>query len=246
MAQQKGAPLKRGHMSGLAERLGGDGKIQYTTSTSSTKPTPLPYDPPFLHLAIVTVIISCISEVVLSSGSTILVVGLLISGLYSIRARPHDNVPMGSGYLPFFGHILNVAKHWHDFYEEEHREMVTLPRERAYYSTCIPLQKSFIFLVDPKLIDFLFRLKFGDADKGQEVRDCLSPMFGKGIFASDGAIWKKHRSIASRMFTLRALRSNDSQHTIKMNELRIYVISRNISLFFDISAVNRSWALFPE
>merc|ERR1712126_165487 len=168
---------------------GGDGKIQYTTTkmTKSTTPTPLPYDPPFLHLCIVVVILSCISEVLYSYGSMILILGLLLSGLYSIRAKPHDNIPMGPGFIPFFGHVLNVAKHWHDFYDEEHRVASTLPPERAYYSTSIPLQKSFIFLVDPKLIDFLFRLKFGDADKGQEVRDCLSPMIGNGIFAADGA-----------------------------------------------------------
>jgi len=221
MAEQSSAPLKRGHMSGIAERLGGEGKIQYTTSKPSTKAPPIPYDPPFLHLCIVVVTISCVLEFTASSGSTVLIIGLLLSGLYSIRAKPHDNIPMGDGYLPFFGHVLNVAKHWHDFYDEEHRTLLTLPPDRAYYSTCIPLQKSFIFLVDPKLIDLVFRLKFGDADKGQEIRDCLSPMFGKGIFSSDGAIWKKHRSIASRMFTLRALR--DYMFTVFMETTTVFL-----------------------
>jgi len=92
------------------------------------------------------------------------------------------------------------------FFDEEARQCLKLNKDRAYYSTSIPLGKCFVFIVDPKLIDLLFRLKFGDADKGQEVRECLSPMFGKGIFSSDGQIWKKHRAIASRMFTVRSLR----------------------------------------
>ena len=204
--QQSSKPTKRGHMSGLAERLGGEGKIQWTTSKKSVKSVNESFDPPFLYLFIMVVAFSCIAEYFISYGSSTLIFGLIISGLYSIRARPHDNIPMGDGYIPFFGHMLNVAKHWNDFFDEEARQCLKLDKNRAYYSTSIPLGKSFIFLVDPNIIDLLFRLKFGDADKGEEIRDIMQPMFGKGIFSSDGTIWKKHRAIASRMFTVRSLR----------------------------------------
>lgn len=199
---------KRGHMSGLTERLGGEGKIQWeqTQKTINDNNNNIGYDPPFLHLFILVIILSCIIEYYYASGSSTLIFGLIIITIYSIRAKPHDNIKMGDGYIPFFGHSLNVAKHWNDFFDEEARQCLKLEPKKAYYSTSIPTGRSFIFIVDPDLIDLLFRLKFGDADKGSEVRAALSPMFGKGIFSSDGIIWKKHRAIASRMFTVRSLR----------------------------------------
>eukprot|EP00486_Rosalina_sp_Unknown_P005666 CAMPEP_0201569502 /NCGR_PEP_ID=MMETSP0190_2-20130828/11206_1 /ASSEMBLY_ACC=CAM_ASM_000263 /TAXON_ID=37353 /ORGANISM="Rosalina sp." /LENGTH=483 /DNA_ID=CAMNT_0047991875 /DNA_START=26 /DNA_END=1474 /DNA_ORIENTATION=+ len=197
---------RSGFGSGLTERLGGEGKIQWEQTQKKIKENNIGYDPPFLHLFILVIILSCITEYYYSSGSSTLILGLLITGIYSIRAKPHDNIPMGDGFIPFFGHSLNVAKHWNDFFDEEARQCLKLEPKRAYYSTSIPTGRSFIFLVDPDLIDLLFRLKFGDADKGSEVRAALSPMFGKGIFSSDGTIWKKHRAIASRMFTVRSLR----------------------------------------
>ena len=209
MAEQQAAPkaTKRGHMSGITERLGGEGKIQWNTSKIKSKHSANSLtDPSFLHLSIFVVFLSCIAEYTASFGSSILIIGLIASGIFSIRAKQHDNIPMGDGFIPFFGHSLNVAKHWGDFFDEETRQCSKLSADRAYYSTSIPLGKCFVFVVDPNIIDLLFRLKFGDADKGEEVRQCLSPMFGKGIFSSDGTIWKKHRAIASRMFTVRSLR----------------------------------------
>merc|ERR1719206_1378581 len=162
--------------SGLNERLGGEGKIQWKTSkpTKTSLASKLNTFAPF----ILAIILSCLAEFALSSGSSTLILGLVLAVLYSIRARPHDNIPQGDGYVPFLGHSLNVAQHWHDFFDEETRQCLKLPPSRAYYSTSIPLNKHFVFIIDPNLIDLLFRLKFGDADKGHEVRSCLEPMFG--------------------------------------------------------------------
>mmetsp|Transcript_20084 Transcript_20084/g.31897 ORF Transcript_20084/g.31897 Transcript_20084/m.31897 type:complete len:574 (-) Transcript_20084:157-1878(-) len=209
MAEQPNIQKRRAFQSGLADHLGGDGKIQYETSSSSSVKAgrkSSSFDPSFLHLCVAVIIFACTAEYFASSGSCTLIIGLIVSALYSARSRPHDNIPMGDGYVPFFGHSLNVVKHWHDFFEEEVIQFLKLGKDHAYYSASLPLGKNFIFLVDPKLVDLLFRVKFGDADKGPEIQEILAPLLGKGIFPSDGKMWKKHRSIASRMFTVRSLR----------------------------------------
>eukprot|EP01083_Nonionella_stella_P205595 748560_1 len=191
-------------MGDLTERMGGEGKIQFTTSrTKLYKRSKTPE----IILFLITILISCLLEQYYAKGTTALLLGLFINLFYNIRSIPHDNIPMGSGYLPFIGHAMNALRVWDRFYDAEVDELLSISDpKRSYYSASMPFGKNYLFISDVKLIDYIFRLKFGDAEKGKEFHDIVEPLTGDGIFASDGKLWKHHRSTASKMFTLRSLK----------------------------------------
>ena len=113
-----------------------------------------------------------------------------------------------------------------DFYDYI-TEIFLLMKEKEHFVISLPFNKNFIYITDPEVIDILFRIKFGDFEKGIEVSKNLEVMLGNGIFVSDGTIWKKHRSIASKMFTIRLLRNYmfnvfNNTTNIFLNKLEIF------------------------
>merc|ERR1719148_47651 len=64
------------------------------------------------------------------------------------------------------------------------------------FSLTLPTRTQ-IYVCDPKIADLVFRERFSDP---------IKVMLGDGIFTVNGTKWKKQRTIASHMFTVRGLR----------------------------------------
>lgn len=139
------------------------GKVKWKTKRNLNKK----YDINTAIVFIIVIVLSILLENYNKKGSIVLIFGLIFTLLYSIRSIPHDNIPMGTGYLPFFGHALNALRVFDYFFDAEVDELNLLKNEtRKYYSASMPMGKNYVFIADPKLIDHIFRLQFSDASKG--------------------------------------------------------------------------------
>lgn len=63
-----------------------------------------------------------------------------------------------------------------------------------------------VVLTNEENVRHVLSKNFENYVKGNEFQAWLSEFLGHGVFASDGAIWKHHRKIASHMFSRRLLR----------------------------------------
>jgi cytochrome P450 len=50
-------------------------------------------------------------------------------------------------------------------------------------------------------VKHILKDNFENYEKGENFNVCLNEFLGDGIFSTDGALWKNHRKIASKMFT---------------------------------------------
>eukprot|EP01084_Bolivina_argentea_P276886 472552_1 len=144
-------------------------------------------------------------------GTKGLVILAAICGIIlKYRVKKH-NIHSAPLYLPIVGHIRLVRKYFNsvqrggsDFLDVETQIFKKLGKDNALFSIQIP-SRTQIFVADPKIIDSVFRQRFADANKGDETFGPIKVLLGDGIFASNGIRWKKQRSIASGMFTVRSL-----------------------------------------
>lgn len=98
--------------------------------------------------------------------------------------------------------IRYLARGW---LEKETEILQTLGKDVGMFSMNIAT-RSQIYVADPKIADLVFRQQFSDAIKADDAFDPIKVLLGDGIFTSNGTRWKKHRSVASHMFTVRSLR----------------------------------------
>ncbi|KAH8704943.1 cytochrome P450 [Talaromyces proteolyticus] len=69
--------------------------------------------------------------------------------------------------------------------------------------TYLSLGRQAVYTVDPANLHAMLsdRIRFKDFGHGPTRRQSLQPLFGSGIFNSDGAVWKKHRSTLRPMLS---------------------------------------------
>ena len=79
-----------------------------------------------------------------------------------------------------------------------------------------------VVLTSEESVKHVLKTNFDNYIKGNEFQAWLSEFLGNGVFASDGAIWKHHRKVASHMFSARLLR-----HTLAVGyDVGISMINR--------------------
>ena len=136
---------------------------------------------------------------------------LFIRFIWKYRARRHATIPMRPGFIPIIGHTLHLLGLTPNPQPE-------LERIDANMNVFLKMNKdaicstrfgnwSTIFLFDPKLVKFVFEDNFDDFVKGEQINERLFELLGNGIFASDGSIWRKHRKVGSKMFSMRNLKN---------------------------------------
>jgi len=109
----------------------------------------------------------------------------------------------------FFGHILEFNKNWdtiQDWFVEKSAEFdfktwgVTCPKLGSFGG-----HGAGLMLITPEAIKHVLKDEFGSYVKGDNFNAMLNEFLGDGIFASDGERWKRHRKVASNMFSRRLL-----------------------------------------
>eukprot|EP01084_Bolivina_argentea_P138605 243975_1 len=137
-------------------------------------------------------------------GAKALAFAIICVFINKYRAKKHDNIPGAPHWIPIIGHMALMAKYFKRGWLQKEVEIFNNLGTNGIFSGIMPTQKM-IFVANPKIVDLVFRERFPDAIKAGpfEVLKCL---LGDGIFTSNGIVWKKHRAIASHMFTVRSLR----------------------------------------
>eukprot|EP01084_Bolivina_argentea_P138606 243977_1 len=137
---------------------------------------------------------------------SLVVFGIVLAVLYKYGVKKHDNIPAAPDFLPIIGHARFILKHLTtDWLPTSTEIFLKQGKDIGMFSVSIPARTQ-IYVSDPKITDLVFRERFSDAIKDASSYDALEVLLGDGIFTSNGIRWKKHRSIASHMFTVRSLR----------------------------------------
>jgi len=112
--------------------------------------------------------------------------------------------------LPYFGCIFYLMRHWDTLPEFCHENTSKYSRDGGNWGGPLPsvglLAKGMVILVMPESVKHVLNTNFANYVKGKPLQDALEEFLGDGIFASDGAIWKAHRKVASNMFSRRLMR----------------------------------------
>ena len=83
-------------------------------------------------------------------------------------------------------------------------------------------------LTDDACLRHVLQDNFENYVKGDNFQSILGEIFGDGIFASDGEVWKMHRKIASTMFTKNLLR-----HSAKIMERKLGDVNQILTKAYD-------------
>lgn len=142
--------------------------------------------------------------------------------IYKYRARKHPTIRMRPGYIPIIGHthyMLGLMPSRDPTKEriDNFKDLMLELNEDCVCTTRFG-NWSTVFLFDPKYVKFVFEDRFNDFEKGAAVRDRLFELLGDGIFSSDGEIWRKHRKVGSKMFSMRNLKNYMFQVAKKGND----------------------------
>eukprot|EP01118_Nematostelium_gracile_P006103 TRINITY_DN1952_c0_g2_i1.p1 TRINITY_DN1952_c0_g2~~TRINITY_DN1952_c0_g2_i1.p1 ORF type:complete len:503 (+),score=120.94 TRINITY_DN1952_c0_g2_i1:62-1570(+) len=92
----------------------------------------------------------------------------------------------------------------------------------VWASPLCPGMETYLFSSDPKCNEHILKTNFNNYVKGDRTNMILAPLFGNGIFASDGKHWKKQRQVASHLFKTAELKQMIPvfiKHTDKLIEL---------------------------
>ncbi|CDP06233.1 unnamed protein product [Coffea canephora] len=90
-----------------------------------------------------------------------------------------------------------------------------------------------ITTANPRVVEHMLKAKFENYPKGPRFIGLLEDFLGKGIFNSDGELWKVQRKTASYEFNTKSLRN------FVIENVRVEVQTRLIPLFEDAAKVDR-------
>mmetsp|Transcript_14659 Transcript_14659/g.29168 ORF Transcript_14659/g.29168 Transcript_14659/m.29168 type:complete len:521 (-) Transcript_14659:82-1644(-) len=121
------------------------------------------------------------------------------------------NVPKGVPQLPskpFVGCLPLIAANWLKLPDFMLKFDSKYKRSWAAPVPSIGLLGNCMFsLCTEENVKHVLKDSFNTYEKGKNVRDALGEFLGTGIFASDGALWKYHRKVASNMFSRNLMRT---------------------------------------
>ncbi|KAF9925811.1 hypothetical protein FBU30_004460 [Linnemannia zychae] len=117
----------------------------------------------------------------------------------SISAIPRYDLPGPKGH-PLIGNTIEMAQHPPG---STHQRQMSLHKEfgNVFALTVLGLGRV-IHVRDPQIIDHVLRINFWAYEKGSFIRGTLHPIFGDGIFNSDGQHWRWQRKAASKIFNV--------------------------------------------
>ena len=95
-----------------------------------------------------------------------------------------------------------------------------------------------VMLLDPEVVKFVFHTKFTSFKKGDRISEIMGELLGDGIFLSDPPQWKMHRKVASRMFSMRNLKTYMFDCTVDHTKQVIAKINSNDAFLEDVDIYN--------
>ncbi|KAG0231968.1 hypothetical protein BGW41_001986 [Actinomortierella wolfii] len=118
------------------------------------------------------------------------------------RARPDLKKTTLPGY-PLLGNLPAMLRRAEDPYNMLHLGMKHFGNKM---SMTLPILGRMIFVNDAVSMEHILKTNMENYIKGQVFAFNMSDLLGRGIFVSDGQLWKLHRKTASNIFTTRFYR----------------------------------------
>ena len=141
--------------------------------------------------------------------------------IWFIKIRPlkHKYIKMSPSYSNIFGNFIWIIKNFNDINNKIYNEFKILNFPKLIAIAWWRRGGYGILLNDPKLIKYIFNDNFNYFIKGYKIEEELYEMLGNGIFTSDPPKWKFHRKAASKMFSMRNLKTYMFECTINQCNL---------------------------
>lgn len=108
---------------------------------------------------------------------------------------------MNPKYPPVKGTVFSLVLHL----SEMHDHLTRLALKNSTFRLLTPGQ-SFVYTTDPSNVEHVLKTGFGKYSKGENSREIMADLFGRGIFLADGEEWRQQRKLASFEFSTRVLR----------------------------------------
>ena len=105
-------------------------------------------------------------------------------------------------YPPVRGTVFSLLFHFNSLYDY----LTTIAAKDSTFRILLPSSKSFIYTTEPRNIEHVLKTSFDKYSKGENSREIMADLFGKGIFLSDGEEWRHQKKLASYEFSTRVLR----------------------------------------
>ncbi|GMN52712.1 hypothetical protein TIFTF001_021857 [Ficus carica] len=105
-------------------------------------------------------------------------------------------------YPPVRGTVFSLLFHINSLYDY----LATIAAKDSTFRILLPSPKSFIYTTEPRNIEHVLKTSFDKYSKGENSREIMADLFGKGIFLSDGKEWRHQKKLASFEFSTRVLR----------------------------------------
>lgn len=109
--------------------------------------------------------------------------------------RESKPLPLAPYALPILGNTLSVMWHTSDFLDAL-VQVTEFFKGRSHGLKVVGLPTS-VFVSSPELFEDVLKTQFDCFDKGPHFRDVLGDSLGEGIFAVDGAKWRRSLTLSS-------------------------------------------------
>ncbi|XP_076915003.1 cytochrome P450 704C1-like [Bidens hawaiensis] len=104
-------------------------------------------------------------------------------------------------YAPIIGTVFNQLF----YFSKLHDYLTDIALKQPTFRLLAPNQSE-LYTTDTRNIEYILKTNFDNYSKGEGNKDIITDLFGNGIFAVDGFMWKQQRKLASFEFSTRVLR----------------------------------------
>ncbi|KAJ9553242.1 hypothetical protein OSB04_017287 [Centaurea solstitialis] len=131
-------------------------------------------------------------------GLIILSVIVLLAALYV----PYFQELMSNDHRPpVVGSTMNMLINFNHYFD-----YVTLIAKKHHTFRFVTPTHSEVYITDPINVEHILRTNFPNYTKGDYHKGIMGDLFGNGIFAADGDLWRHQRKLASFEFSTKVLR----------------------------------------
>ncbi|XP_071686237.1 cytochrome P450 704C1-like [Rutidosis leptorrhynchoides] len=102
---------------------------------------------------------------------------------------------------PLVGSVFSVLIHFNHIFD-----YMTLIARKHHTFRFITLTHSQVYVADPINVEHILKSNFSNYPKGDINKGIMGDLFGNGIFAADGDMWRHQRKLASYEFSTKNLR----------------------------------------
>ncbi|KAI5663998.1 hypothetical protein M9H77_23321 [Catharanthus roseus] len=162
---------------------------------------------------------------------TIILFIFFISVFICLIFLHHPNSKPGFKCYPIVGTLPDFLLNRHRFLDWSTEALAKCPTNTSVFRR--PGRVQGILTANPLNVEYMLKTNFENYPKGQRFINLLEDFLGKGIFNSDGELWKIQRKTASYEFNTKSLRN------FVMENVRIELQTRLIPLFQSAAKSNR-------